>query len=143
MTRGRLPKKGLDDALLAAQARGRVMSFSQNGESICDFMIMGNGMLIFVRIRKARRIHGTLEEIERQFQDTLLQLRSFSSSNLIRRELWIYSRHCTWRFFCIGEPGIVEICQNGAPQKSSFVEVLRTQRAVHKKKVGSSLVMVK
>jgi hypothetical protein len=59
MTRGRLPKKGLGDALLVALARGRVMTFLQSMESVCDFMIMGNGTLVFVRVRKARRIRGT------------------------------------------------------------------------------------
>jgi hypothetical protein len=143
MTRGRLPKKGLGDALLVALARGRVMRFLQNRESVCDFMIMGNGTLIFVRIRKARRIRGMKEEIGREFQDTLLQLRSLPSSDLIRKELWIYSRHSIWRFFRIEDSGIVEICQDGTLQKNSFVEIVRTQRAVHKKKMGSALVMVK
>jgi len=136
MTRGRLPKKGLDDALLVAHARGRVMTFLQNNECTCDFMIMGNGTLIFVRVRKARRITATREEIEREFLDALLQLRSLPTSNLIRKELWIYSRYSTWRFFCTDEPGIVEICQDGTPQKNSFTEVIRTQRAVRKKKAG-------
>ncbi len=32
MTRGRLPKKGLGDAMLVTLARGRVMRFLQNRE---------------------------------------------------------------------------------------------------------------
>jgi hypothetical protein len=143
MTRGRLPKKGLGDAIHVAMARGIVMTFLQSMESVCDFMIMGNGTLVFVRVRKARRIRGTREEIEREFQDTLGQIRSFPSSDLIIRELWIYSRYGIWRFFRVGDTGIVEICQDGTTQKNSFVEVIRTQRAVRKKKMGSALVMVK
>jgi len=129
--------------LLVALARGRVMRFLQNRESVCDFMIIGNGMLIFVRIRKARRVRGMKEEIGREFQDTLGQIRSFPSSDLIIRELWIYSRYGIWRFFRVEDTGIVEICQDGTTQKNSFVEVIRTQRAVRKKKMGSALVMVK
>ena len=140
MTRGRLPKKGLGDATMVAMARGKVMIFLQNRESVCDFMIMGNGHLIIVRVRKARRIRGTREEIEREFQDPIMGLRSFPSSDLILKELWIYSRYGIWRFFRIEDSGMVEICQDGTPLKNSFIEVARTVRAVYRRKTGSALV---
>jgi hypothetical protein len=140
MTRGRLPKKGLEDAILVAKARGTVMSFLQNKETLCDFMIMGNGHLIVVRVRKARRISGTREEFEREFMDPIMGLRSFPSSGLILKELWIYSRYGIWRFFHIVDTGIVEICQDGMPLKNSFIVVVRTVRAVYPRKTGTALV---
>ena len=140
MTRGRLPKKGLGDAIQVATSRGTVMSFLQNRESVCDFMIMGNGNLVVVRVRKARRIRGTREEIEREFRDPIKGLRSFPSSDLILMELWTYSRYGIWRFFRIEDTGIVEICQDGTPLKNSFIEVARTVKAVYPRKMGSALV---
>ena len=140
MTRGRLPKKGLEDAILVAKARGAVMRFLQNRESVCDFMIMGNGKLVVVRVRKARFIRGTREDIEREFQEPIMGLRPFPASSLILKELWIYSRYGIWRFFRIEDTGIVEICQDGTPLKNSFIVVARTVRAVYPRKTGAALV---
>jgi len=123
-------------------ARGTVMSFMKNKESLCDFMIMGNSTLFFVQVRKARGLCGTREEMEREFREPVMQLRSFPSSGPIIKELWVYSRYGIWRFFRIEDADIVEICQDGTPLKNSFIEVIRTQRAVHKKKPGSTLVKV-
>lgn len=106
-------------------------------------MIMVNGILVFVQVRKARRIRGTREEIEREFRDSVMRLQSFPSSVLIIKELWTYSRYGIWRFFRIDDTGIVEICQDGTLQKNPFIEIIRTKRAVYPKKMGSALVMVK
>jgi hypothetical protein len=140
MTRGRLPKKGLDDAILVAKARGTVMIFLHNKESLCDFMIIWNGHLVFVRVRTAMRIRGTREEIEREFRDPIMQLRYVPGPGPVIRELWVYSRHGIWRFFRIEDAGIVEICQDGTQLKNPFQVVERTVRAVYPRKTGSALV---
>lgn len=140
MTRGRLPKKGLEDAILVSQARGTVMIFQQNKEKLCDFMIIGNGHLVFVRIRTTMRIRTLREEFEREFQEPIMRLRSFPSSVQILKELWIYSRYGTWRFFRIEDTRIVEICQDGTPRKNPFQVVERTTRAVYPRKTGAALV---
>jgi hypothetical protein len=140
MTRGRLPKKGLEEAIMVAKARGTVMSFLQTKETLCDFMIMSNGYLIVVRVRKARCIRGTRDEIEREFMDPIMGLRSFPSSGLILKELWTFSRYGIWRFFRIEDTGIVEICRDGMPLKNSFIVVARTVRAVYPRKTGAALM---
>ena len=140
MTRGRLPKKGLDDAIPVAMARGTVMCFLQNMESVCDFMITGNGHFVFVRVRKARRLRGTLEEMEREFGEPIMRLRSFPGPGPVIRELWAYSRYGIWRFLRIEDASIVEICQDGTPLKNPFKVVARTKRAVYPRKTGSALV---
>jgi hypothetical protein len=142
MTRGRLPKKGLEDAILVAKARGNVMNFLQNRDSLCDFMIVGNDNLVVVRVRKARCIRNSREDFEREFQDPIKGLRSFPSSDLILKELWIYSRYGIWRFFRMDDTGMIEICQDGTPPKNPFREIIRTVRAVYPRKTGSALVKV-
>ena len=119
------------------------MSFVKNRENRCDFMIVGNGNLIFVQVRKARRVGGTREDMEREFCETVMRLRSFPSSVSVTRELWTYTRYGIWRFFRVDDAGIVEICQEGKPLKNPFFEVARTVRAVHSRKRGSALVKVK
>ncbi|MDD1697625.1 MAG: hypothetical protein LUQ36_04615 [Methanoregula sp.] len=142
MTRGRPPRQGLNDACRVAAARGTVMSFVKNRENRCDFMIVGNGDLVFVQVRKARRVISTLEEMEREFCEPVMRLRSFPSSGPVTRELWTYTRYRIWRFFRIDDTTIVEICHDGKPLKNPFIEVVRTRRAVGAKKPGSALVMV-
>lgn len=140
VTRGRPPKKGLGDATTAATGRGTVMSFTRDPGCLCDFMIKSNDKLIFVSIRKALRLSGTQEEMEREFHEPLIRLRSFPASESIVRELWTYSRRNIWRFFRIEHAGIVEICQDGTLLKNPFVEITRTVRGTHARKKGSALV---
>jgi hypothetical protein len=140
MTRGRPPKKGLGDATTVAAARGTVIRFTRDAESPCDLMIKLDDKLVFVTIRKALRLSGTREEMEREFQEPIMWLRSFPSSAQIIRELWTYSRRGIWRSFRIEQAGIVEICQDGSPLKNPFIEVARTVREVHARKKGSALV---
>jgi hypothetical protein len=118
------------------------MSFVKNRENRCDFMIVGNGDLVFVQVRKARRVGTTREEMEREFCEPVMRLRSLPSSVSLTRELWTYTRYGIWRFFRIDDTAIVEICQDGNPLKNPFVEVARTKRAVGVKKPGSALTKV-
>jgi hypothetical protein len=140
MTRGRPPKKGLGDATTVAAARGTVMSFTRDTGSLCDFMIKSNNKLIFVSVRKALRLSGTLEEMEREFHEPVMRLRSFPSSENIIQELWTYSRRGNWRFFQIEHASIAEICQDGALLKNPFIEITRTVREGHTRKKGSALL---
>jgi hypothetical protein len=140
VTRGRPPKKGLSDAITAATGRGTVMSFTRDTGCLCNFMIKNNDKLIFVSIRKALRLSRTLEEMEREFHESIIRLRSFPASETIVRELWTYSRRDIWRFFRIEHAGIVEICQDGTLLKNPFIEITRTVREVHGQKKGTALV---
>ena len=118
------------------------MSYVKNRENRSDFMIVGNGNLVFVQVRKARRVGGTREEMEREFCEQIMRLRSFPSSVSVTRELWTYTRYRIWRFFRIDDTAIVEICQDGKLLTNSFVEVARTVRAVGVKKPGTAMMKV-
>jgi len=104
------------------------MSFTRDTGSLCDLMIKSNNKLIFVSVRKALRLSGTLEEMEREFHKPVMRLRSFPSSENIIQELWTYSRRGNWRFFQIENASIAEICQDGALLKNPFIEITRTVR---------------
>jgi len=140
MTRGRPPKKGLGEALPVALARGTVMCTLQNGESVCDLIIIGKDQVVLIRVRKARRIRVSQQETEREYQEPILRLRSFPAPGPVIRELWIYSRYGIWRFFRIEDTGIVEICQDGMLLKNPFRVVAMTVRAVYARKKGTRLV---
>jgi hypothetical protein len=115
MTRGRPPRKGLDAAIPIAQERGFVMEFRQSGENRCEFIIIGNGTVAFVRVRKARRLHGTVAEIEEDFSEAVTGARSIPAGGPVVRELWLYSRFCVMRFFRITDDSLVKIDRSGRP----------------------------
>lgn len=115
MTRGRPPQKGLDVAIPIAQERGKVMEFRQSSENLCEFLIIGNGCLAVVRVRKARRLHGTIVDVETDFSDTVIQARTIPCGGPVSRELWLYSRFCVMRFFRIMDTGLTEIDRYGLP----------------------------
>lgn len=115
MTRGRLPQKGLDVAVPIARERGLVMEFRQTAENLCEFVIVGNGCVAFVRVRKARRLHGAVEDIAAEFSGAIVPARTIPSGGPVSRELWLYSRHCVLRFFRITDAGIIAIDRSGMP----------------------------
>jgi hypothetical protein len=115
MTRGRPPQKGLDVAIPIAKERGRVMEFRQTSENLCEFLIIGNGCLAMVRLRKARRLHGTIAEVEADFSDAVTRARTIPCGGPVSRELWLYSRFCVMRFFRVGDSGLVELDRHGLP----------------------------
>jgi hypothetical protein len=125
MTRGRRPTTGLDDAFQTALMRGTVMKFFPESEIVCNFLIQNPASVIFVCIRYASRLHGTLQEIETEFRELIVRLRSIPGSGPVIRELWLYSRYGTWRYFRIRDTGIEEISREGIsvtiPEKEPVV----------------------
>jgi hypothetical protein len=115
MTRGRKVTRGVDNAIRIAGTRGCVMKFCSGPESMCDFMIRTPTSLVFVRVKRFDRITSGLPVIEAEHRSQVLQLRSFPGSAIITRELWIYSKHGTYRYFRVGNTTLEEIDITGLP----------------------------
>jgi hypothetical protein len=113
MTRGRPVTKGVADAIRLAGARGYVMKFYPGPESMCDFLIRTPVHVIFVRVKRFLRILAPPAEIESEHRDLIQLLRSFPVSDSILRELWVYSKHGTYRYFRVTDTGIMEIDRAG------------------------------
>ena len=115
MPRGRPPTKGLEDALPLARARGRVMQFVQQEECAAELLVIMDGEIVFIRIRRSVRIRKTLPDIEAEFREPVDMLRTIPDREHVLREFWLYSKYGTWRYFRIEETGLVEIDCNGKP----------------------------
>lgn len=113
MRRGPPPTKGFGIALPIALMRGRVMLFQQVPEHVCDFTITGNGIFALVRLMSATRLHAAIAEITRHYSDTVAGLSTIPFGGPVSRELWLYSRYGTLRYFRVAEAGLVEIDSNG------------------------------
>jgi len=109
MKRGPPPAKGFDLAIPVAHMRGSVMLFRQSPWYSCDFTINGNGIFAVVRLRMATRSRSTIAEIARDYSEDISCLAEIPGGGPLSRELWVYSRYRTLRFFRLGDAGLIEI----------------------------------
>jgi hypothetical protein len=115
MSRGRLPSKGIDAALPIARARGRVMEIVQNGDTPAKFVLVADGKVFFIYIRRADPFRVTPVEMESENHDVLAMIRSLPSGADIVREFWPYSRAGALRFFRVEDSWLLEIGRDGQP----------------------------
>lgn len=113
MKRGRPATRGIKDAVSIAQKRGCVMRVQPGPDSVCDFLIRTAALLIFVRVVRFEKIVAPAHEIAYECRGIIAELRLFPPSLQIRIELWIYTRHGTYRFFRLTDTGLEEIQQDG------------------------------
>jgi hypothetical protein len=113
MSRGPPPEKAIAAALAAARARGVVSLCHRSRESVCDIVIHAKGVTIDVMIRRCRRLHCSLVEMERQFEEAIARLRLVPEDPCRSRELWACSPYGVLRFFRVLKAGLVEIDSTG------------------------------
>lgn len=114
MTRGRPVTRGVDDAIRIARARGTVSRFCPGPGCVFSFMIRTPVQRVFVRIRYVTVLHVPVKEVEGEYRDLIALLRSQSGPGPDILELWTYNKHGSYRYFRIGDAGLIEldICGN-------------------------------
>jgi hypothetical protein len=115
MSRGRPPSKGIDEALPIAKARGRVMVIVQNGDTPAMFVVVADGKVYFIYIRRSYPFRVTPAEMEAENHGVLATIRTLPSSTDIIREFWPYSKYGTLRFFRVEDSWLLEIGRDGQP----------------------------
>jgi hypothetical protein len=115
MSRGRPPAKGINAALLIARARGRVMEIVQNGDTPAMFVVVADGKVFFIFVRRADPFRITPVAMEVENREILAMIRSIPGSADIIREFWPYSRAGTLRFFRVEDSWLLEIGRDGKP----------------------------
>ena len=115
MTKGRPATTGVDDAIVIARKRGCVTRIVYGLDSVCDLLIRTAAYIVFVKTRRTDKITATIPEIEHAYHNLIAGLRLFPASAQILLELWIYSKHGTYRFFRIGAAGLTEVDRDGMP----------------------------
>ncbi|PKL64041.1 MAG: hypothetical protein CVV32_10285 [Methanomicrobiales archaeon HGW-Methanomicrobiales-3] len=113
MSRGARPHKALAEAIPIAKARGLIQMAMGGPERIFDIAIVSKIPITFVGIMFAPKILAGTPELVEYYQKDLARLRLIArdAANVI--ELWIRSRHGTWRFFQVTPSTIVEIDRDG------------------------------
>lgn len=109
----RRPRRALPDALPIANRRGKAQLAESGPENMYHFTIVSPGMVAFVRVKFIPRILSAPVDIVAEFRDAIQRLRTIVQDSVISRELWVRSKHGTWRFFRVTDAGIVEIDKEG------------------------------
>ena len=107
------PRRALPDALPIAHRRGKVQVAESGPENIYNFTIISPALVAFVRVKFIPRILAAPTDILADFRDAIVRLRAIVQAGAISRELWLRSKHGTWRFFRVTTDGIVEIDEHG------------------------------
>ena len=115
MSRGPRPHRALAEAMPIAQLRGVVQMSGLGPERIFDISIVSRLPITFVRVMFAAQILAAIVEIADDFKDEITQLRIIARDAAITAELWLRSKHGTWRFFLVTATGLVEFDREGKP----------------------------
>jgi len=113
MRRGSPSYRALSDALPIARRRGTTQAAVRAPENLYDFTIVSAIPLAFVRVTYCSRIHAPAAEIVNEFRDELFGLGRIPVHTDISRELWLRSRHGTWRFLRLTPDSLIELGQDG------------------------------
>ena len=115
MSRGPRPHRALAEAMPIAQLRGVVQMSGLGPERIFDISIVSKLPITFARVMFAPHILAAIAEIADDFKDEITQLRIIARDAAITAELWLRSKHGTWRFFLVTATGLVELDREGKP----------------------------
>jgi hypothetical protein len=115
LSRGPRPQRALSEAIPIAQLRGVVQLAGISPERIYDISIVSKIPVTFARVMFAPQILVAIEQIAGDFKDEIAQLRLIARDAAISAELWLRSKHGTWRFFLVTGTGLIEIDRDGKP----------------------------
>lgn len=113
MSRGARPHRALADAIPIAKARGLIQMAMGGPERIYDISIVSKIPVVFASVMFAPKILASVPELVEYYQNDLARLRLIARDAAVTIELWIRSRHGTWRFFQVTPSTLVEIDREG------------------------------
>jgi hypothetical protein len=101
------------EAVPIAKARGIVQLALGGPERVFDIAIISKIPVAFARVMFAPEILATTRQLANDFKEEIAQLRIIARDAAITAELWLRSKHGTWRFFLVTPNALVEIDREG------------------------------
>jgi len=111
--RGSRAHRAIRDAIPIAKARGLIQMAMGGPERINDLSIVSKIPIVFASIMFAPKILASIPELVEYYRKDLARLRVIARDAANTIELWIRSRHGTWRFFQVTPSSLVEIDRDG------------------------------
>lgn len=115
MSHGPRPHRALEEAIPIAKARGVIQMAMSGPERVFDIAIVSKIPVTFTRVMFAPEILATIQQLANDFKEEIGQLRIIARDKAITAELWLRSKHGTWRFFLVTPNSLVEIDRDGKP----------------------------
>jgi hypothetical protein len=133
MTRGPRPHRALAEAIPIAKARGMIQMAMSGPERIFDIAIISKIPVTFSRVMFAPKILAGIHELADYYKKEIAQLRLIVRDAAVTAELWIRSKHGTWRFFLVTPNSLVEVDREGkrieSGQTVAYVEGIRAEES--------------
>jgi hypothetical protein len=82
-------------------------------ERVFDIAIVSKVPVAFARVMFAPEILANIQQLADDFKEEIAQLRVIARDAAITAELWLRSKHGTWRFFLVTPNSLVEIDRGG------------------------------
>jgi hypothetical protein len=115
MSRGPPSHRALAEAIPIARQRGTIQMAGNGPGNLYNFTIISAVPLAFVRVSYCSQIHTPVAGLEKEFEEKLILLRQIVAHEALSCELWLRSRHGTWRFFRLSGEFLVELGRDGKP----------------------------
>ena len=105
--------RAMKDAIPIAKTRGLIQRAMGGPERIYDISIVSKIPIVFASIMFAPKILASIPELADYYRKDLARLRVIARDAAVVIELWIRSRHGTWRFFQVTPSSLIEIDREG------------------------------
>ncbi len=115
MSRGPRPHRALAEAIPIAQLRGITQLSGLGPERVYDISILSKIPIAFAKVMFAPQIMKEIEDLADDFKDEIAKLRVIARDAAITAELWLRSKHGTWRFFKVTATSLIELDREGKP----------------------------
>ena len=113
MNRTIRPHRAFEEAIPIAQARGLIQKAMSGPEQIFDIAIVSKIPYTFARIMFAPEILATIQDLAEYYEKEIARLRLIARDAAGTAELWLRSKHGSWRFFLVTPNALVEIDRDG------------------------------
>jgi hypothetical protein len=95
------------------EKRGIVQLAMSGPERVFDIAIVSKVRVTFSRVMFAPEILAAARQLADEFREEIARLRIIARDKAITAELWLRSKHGTWRFFLVTPDSLVEIDREG------------------------------
>ncbi len=107
------PHRAFAEAIPIAQARGLIQKAMSGPEQIFDIAIVSKVPYTFARVMFAPEILAPVADLAEYYAKEIARLRLIARNAAGSAELWIRSKHGSWRFFLVTPVSLVEIDREG------------------------------
>jgi hypothetical protein len=113
MTKGRRPRRAIDEAKDIAGRRGDVEELISKRGCAFDFIINEPDRVVYVKVKRSQTSSTYALEVFCKYQRELASLHRVALTSVTAREFWVRSPNGTWQFFLVRHDSILEVRADG------------------------------